>query len=273
MAKDDYDLIRKELIDKDNNIRPILLYQLGMKGKIKKRDAKEIWIDGSFEKDKTSYAILFDSNESVSDILPSLNKQSNNRGELTAFLIAIWMTRDVTLNKIYTDSSYVKYIFDKIQINDINKEKNLDIIEEIKKIVIEQINRKHVINVIHINSHLLDKNKEVKNKNKKIEDMKNKLGNEFNRILGKNKEVDKLAQKALKFKRYDGFFINSNGRDWNMKYQKKYYDSIQDIKQLILDKQEQSHNDNYYNIPIRKLKREEIDWKASTKLYNQPLYY
>ena len=239
-----------------------------MKEKIKTEDSIEIWIDGSFENNKTSYAILFDSGKYVRGLLPSMNKQSNNRGELTAFLLAIWMTRESGLNKIYTDSTYVKYVFDKIQQNEMDKESNWDLIEEIKTIILERNKKNQKIEVIHINSHLLDKDKKIKNKEKKISDMKNRLGYEFERILGRNKEVDKLAKEAIKFKEYDGFFINTYGKDWCMKYQKTYYDNINEIKEEFVRQQEKYHNDNYNNNSLNKFKNEEIDWKLNTKLYH-----
>ena len=177
------------------------------------------------------------------------------------------MTREVKMIKIYTDNSYVKYIFDKVQDNKLNKENNLDIINEIKMIINDRNKKEHIVKIIHINSHLLDGNKNIKNKEKKIENMKNILGNEYNKILEGNKKVDKLAHHAIKKKKYHGYFINTNGKDWNIKYQKNYYDNIKDIKQLLIEKQEQLHNDKYYQCTLRKLKKEKIDWNASKKIY------
>ena len=267
ISKYNYEIIKKELVNKDDEIRPLFLYQIGLKEKIKHINSHEIWIDGSYEDNKTSYTTLFDNGNYNNDILPISNKQSNNRGELTAFLIALWMTREVKMIKIYTDSSYVKYIFDRIQENEFNKEINLDIINEIKGIINDRNNKKHIIKVLHINSHLLDENKKIKNKEKKIENMKSKLGKDYKKILEGNKKVDKLAQHAIKKKKYNGYFVNTYGKNWNIVYQKKYYDNIKDIKQLLIDKQEQLHNDKYYQCNIRKLKKEKIDWNANKKIY------
>ena len=150
----------------------LLLYQIGMKNKICKRSSKEIWIDGSFENNKTSFAILFDNGEFIYDILPKLNKQSNNRGELMAFLIALLTIKEEMNIKIYTDNSYVKFINDKILQNNLNVETNWDIINEIKDTLTEKIKKNYSINVIHVNSHLLEKNKKIKNKERKIKEMK-----------------------------------------------------------------------------------------------------
>ena len=184
-----YELIKRELVYENNEIRPLILYHIGLKEKIKQINSNEIWIDGSFENNKTSYATLFDNGKYNNDNLPALNKQSNNRGELTAFLMVLWMTREVKMIKIYTDSSYVKYIFDKVQDNKLNKENNLDIINEIKMIINDRNKKEHIVKIIHINSHLLDGNKNIKNKEKKIENMKNILGNEYNKILEGNKKL------------------------------------------------------------------------------------
>jgi len=58
--------------------------------------------------------------------------------------MALWMTREVKMIKIYTDNSYVKYIFDKVQDNKLNKENNLDIINEIKMIINDRNKKEHI---------------------------------------------------------------------------------------------------------------------------------
>ena len=261
-----YELIKRDLTS-NNEVKPLILYQLGMKNKIFKRSPKEVWIDGSFENNKTSFAILFDNGEYIQDILPKLNKQSNNRGELMAFLITLLSIEDEINVKIYTDSSYVKFINDKIIQNDLDIEINWDLISEIKEVLTEKIKKKSIINVIHINSHLLEKNKNIKNKEKKIKEMKEKLGEEYERILKGNQKVDILASKALKFRKYDGFFINTYRTEWCICHQKTCYDNIEDIKHIFTNQHEHLHDTKYHNNILKKYKNKEIDWTLNNKFY------
>ena len=185
LPKELYQQIRLDVVDPDGNVNPFLLYQVGLSDKIQLFEASEVWVNGSFKNDVSSYAIFYGNQGYSSGVLPKKMKQSNNRGELTAACLGLIQTKFSESVTFYTDSQYMYDIANCIIKNrNIPRRKylqNRDIIDVIKSLIDWKLMNGKTVMFKHVNSHLLDKNakRKVKNYDKKIVRMKRMYGNDW----------------------------------------------------------------------------------------------
>jgi len=237
----------------------------------KKVRAKEVWIDGSFRNNKTAYAIYYGSTlDNTAGVLSKRNKQTNNRGEMTALMISLVQTLDNKEITIFTDSKYVQDIGIKIiKDNKIAGDKNWDLIQVVRTLIRIREQKGFSTKIEHVNSHLLDKGAErkVKNFQRKLSDMKRKYGNRWQEILTGNQKADRLAEVALYCEQVEGNFSNTENKTWLLKLDKKIFDNLEGIADKFYEKRIKEHKTKYKEVLVWKLYNEDIDWRLSKSIF------
>lgn len=124
--------------------------------------------------------------------------------------------------------------------------------------------------VLHVNSHLLDRDTErkVRNYQKKLNRMKEILGNDWERILRGNQEVDRIAENALQQFRPIGWIIDTKGNGNFIKMGRFICQDISEVSMSLEARSLMLHKAKYKEAVIRHWEdNRKVDWVMSDVVY------
>lgn len=233
-----------------------------------------VYIDGACSKNGhkdaiAGYGVFFEQNDSRNESGLVEGKQSNNTGELTAFIRCLEiLENDIKLNKninIYTDSEYVikcaTNYGKKLELKEWKSDKEIPNLELVKKAYILFKNTKNV-SLNYIKAHTT--NTDIHSKgNSEADKLANSAANIFYNILDTpKKELIKLdiaynnKEKAKKM-----------GAKWNIKG-KYWYIESENITDELIALQNDTSEKTYLNVPFAEkdyVKKLGAKWDTGSK--------